>query len=583
MKNKTKIGLLATLVTIGTGVLIWSKIRKKEPINDLSKTNTVETSAEIQEDHFISDEMAATISKSKRWMQPAIIKRKRDSKPVELPKKRTTRYQSIIEAKLAHDRYYKWLHTHFKTLQITIKNKTNTPTLIRLWGSNTNATSVSPTLNTSTNNTAQPYVQIKSVVVANATNAGINPQNVVFNPANGFMYIVNQTSDNISILDAQGNIVALVHIPNTIISGLRSPVALAVNTNTSSPNYGKVYVAASVSNTVEVIDLTHQFVSRITVGSRPLALAFNPNNEKLYVANYASDTLSIIDTKTETILNEINTARTPSAIAINTNNNDVYIGYRLATSITVFDGITDTLTTSIASIGNFVLSMTYNPKNNTVYAVENQNNQVIPIDASNYNILPSIATGTEPRTVLYNPNDDNSYVSNSIDNTITVIDSNHTVINTIENIGTLNIGFAFNLEENTLFITDTALNTINIFGRGCVQINADYFEKAEEFKFNPILVKHVKFSLSGTARFKVLNRFEKTPTGTVDCTPISHEQYRSPQSIQNISEITSLNETLVDGKVSWEFTIAPNQTISILLYYKQFLMEQQIPTKKISR
>ena len=88
--------------------------------------------------------------------------------------------------------------------------------------------------------------------------------------------------------------------------------------------------------------------------------------------------------------------------------------------------------------------------------------------------------------------------------------------------------------------------------------------------YNPGVVKHTKWVLSGDARFAVLHFVEETPTGTKISTPISHENYKSPQNFLNVSEMTDLEGTVIDGKTSWVFKIAGLQTITLIVYFRQF-------------
>ncbi|MCB0541509.1 MAG: YncE family protein, partial [Bacteroidetes bacterium] len=57
--------------------------------------------------------------------------------------------------------------------------------------------------------------------------------------------------------------------------------------------------------------------------------------------------------------------------------------------------------------------------------------------------------------------------------------------------------------------------------------------------------------------------------------------YKSPQNYLDVAEVTAVRGDVIDGKSTWEFKIAPGQTITILVYYKQLQFKYLIPTIKI--
>jgi YVTN family beta-propeller protein len=78
-----------------------------------------------------------------------------------------------------------------------------------------------------------------------------------------------------------------------------------------SPDGRRVYVANNGSNTVSVIDTTSNTVAGeptkagegpIPVGLAPEGVAVSPEGKRLYVANAASDTVSVIDTGSNKVL-----------------------------------------------------------------------------------------------------------------------------------------------------------------------------------------------------------------------------------------------------------------------------------------
>ena len=77
----------------------------------------------------------------------------------------------------------------------------------------------------------------------------------------------------------------------TVNVGIR-PMALEFN-----PSNNNIYVANQGSNSISVIDsLTNTVVATVKVGNSPRALEFNPSNNNIYVANQGSNDISVIKT-----------------------------------------------------------------------------------------------------------------------------------------------------------------------------------------------------------------------------------------------------------------------------------------------
>ena len=473
-----------------------------------------------------------------------------------------------------YNEFYSWLLKEFHKLQVTITNTSTEERTVRLWGGN-KGISVSPPLPED----VEDHEVIIQVEVPSAIGVGTHPQGVVVNPANGLTYVANQISNNVTVIDASGQVVTVVQLQPSLIPGFNSPVAVAVNSNAASANYGAVYVVGSVSNTVSVIDLSHNVINEITVGVRPMDIAFNPVNDKLYVANLFDNTVSVIDTGSESVIATLNVGNDPLGVGINTSNGDIYVANSGSNSVTVFDS-TNTLVTTIAAVGTKPVSATYHPVNDEMYVVAADSNNVFPIAAATHTLLAPIATGNSPYKSVFNPNNNYLYVGNRTDNTFTVIAPDKSIRATISK-GNVNIGFAVGATENQLWVTDTSANITNLIGysdqSSNISISNNYGRDVQNFIHNPAIVKHTKWVLSGEARFKVLHFTEENSTGTKKTWPISHENYRSPRNFLNVSEIIDLEGTVIDGNTSWIFKIAGQQTISILVYFRQFQFQKYLP------
>ena len=78
-------------------------------------------------------------------------------------------------------------------------------------------------------------------------------------------------------------------ITTTVVTG-SSPVAVAIN-----PVTNKIYVANQGSVNVTVIDGATNSTTTVAAGSNPRAVAINPVTNKIYVANESSNDVTVID------------------------------------------------------------------------------------------------------------------------------------------------------------------------------------------------------------------------------------------------------------------------------------------------
>src|SRR5205807_3975516 len=97
--------------------------------------------------------------------------------------------------------------------------------------------------------------------------------------------------------DAPGTRVSVIEtVTNTVAASVdlgagRGPAAVSV-----TPDGSRVYVANEFSNTVAVIDAaTNTVTAAVPVGSGPRGAAVTPDGSRVYVANATDNTVTVID------------------------------------------------------------------------------------------------------------------------------------------------------------------------------------------------------------------------------------------------------------------------------------------------
>lgn len=129
-----------------------------------------------------------------------------------------------------------------------------------------------------------------------------------------FAYVVNETSDTVSVIDTANNkVVTTIALPLGSFS-----LGVAVSPNGKHAYITNSYFGSNPSS-VSVIDTaTNKVVATIAlpVGSFSLGVAVTPDGLHVYVANTGSRTVSVIDTANNTVVATVKVGISPHFIAI---------------------------------------------------------------------------------------------------------------------------------------------------------------------------------------------------------------------------------------------------------------------------
>ena len=198
---------------------------------------------------------------------------------------------------------------------------------------------------------------------ANVTtiSVGKSPDALVSDSANGYLYVANYGSGNVTVINESTNkVLASIDVGS-------GPDAIVVD-----PQNGLVYVANYLSGTVSIINGT-SLVSTDIVGSNPKALVYDSFNNFIYVANYGTDTVSVINASSDLVIANVTVQSGPSAFAINTTNGLVYVTNSLSDSVSIIDG---TLYVRSFGVGADPSSLAYDPATGVLYIADSGSNEV---------------------------------------------------------------------------------------------------------------------------------------------------------------------------------------------------------------
>lgn len=459
--------------------------------------------------------------------------------------------------------YYRQLQKDNEVTQVTVTNHTDDIRKVTLWGANSQVLLADPMF-------------LESTITKNIT-VEKRPQDVVYNPANDLFYVVNQLSDSVSVIDVFGTLITTILLGSSNLPGLISPVAVAVNTKTDSPEFGVIAVACSVSNEVVFIE-NNAIIRRENIEKRPIAINYSIFDDCYYVANLVSGSISkISNTYGTTNFLNIKGAR---SLGINEDNGDLYIYSVKNTDVSIYNA-QGVLKDTIEDVTSSIVSFDYHPIKKCIYLSLNDTNTVSEIDPVTFDVVANIRVGNNPVALAYNYNNDMLYVRNRGDQNITRLDDENKIVDTIA-LGDFGVGMAISSRKDILALSNSENNTVNVLGNQSgptVTVNEEYYEDREDFQHNPAIVSHLKIVASGEDRINTLQLLENSVSGKGKCSTLSLSNHHSPQNFGNISEVYDISGNLIDGHVRWCFKINPKQQVTFLIYYKQFEMYNMLPEK----
>jgi len=467
-----------------------------------------------------------------------------------------------VTGQLELQRYYRYLTKHFKRVQFVITNTTDQAQEVRLWGANSD---ISLTRSSRFEN---QFSTTLSVGVGNY------PQGIVYNPATNLFYVANQLSDSISVLNAQGELIQT--IPLAVIAapaGTYSPVTLAVNASVNSSGYGMIYVINSVRDSISVIDQNHSIIDELLTGKRPIDIAYNPVDDHFYVVSLTEATLFAINASTRQV-DSRQLEGIPFSLAINTDNGHIVVNIPELDSVYLYD--TDHQRLGIFDqIGLPVVDWAFHPLNGKLYGVVQQSPSLLILDTTSISQNRIPVEGT-PLSIAYSEAEGLLYIGENRDGQILRLNEKNDFITPFP-VADFETGIAIHPQDGTVLLSQATRNTVTIVQvqKAEVTIVENYQEYREEFRSAPIMVKHLKV-VSSDQLISNLFLEDGSITGKRFTRSINISSHNSPRNFLSVAEVFDIDKTLIDGRHQWRFTMSPQTCITLLLYYKQFEINQLI-------
>jgi YVTN family beta-propeller protein len=228
---------------------------------------------------------------------------------------------------------------------------------------------------------------------------GIAPQALVYDSIDRKVFVANNGSSTVSVINAN---------TNTVVASI--PVNELPTAICWSPTSNKVFVSHAPltgNGTVSIINAaTNDVVATVDVGPIPAAMTWCSALDKVYCMNQTSATITVIDCQGNQVVADVGLPnQTPNDIAYNPANNQVYVSsaaYQQTGRVRAIDCEADTIRATIVC-GNNTWDVEVNPASNRVYAANTVSKTVSVINGQTNQRIGNVSTWQEPTPVLWIP------------------------------------------------------------------------------------------------------------------------------------------------------------------------------------
>jgi YVTN family beta-propeller protein len=289
--------------------------------------------------------------------------------------------------------------------------------------------------------------------VLKTVDVGDMPAGLVCDNANGFVYVANYGSDNVTAINGT---------TNTVVGSIpvgASPSALAFDSAS-----GNLYVANLNSSNVSVIDpATDTVVGSIPVGAAPDALAYDNADGVLYVADFHSNNLTEVDGATDSVVGSIPVGSYPAAVSYDTANGDLYVANEGSFNVTVINGTTQAVVRSIrfGSL-SFPDAVAVDSANGHIYVALSGYFEIAEVNGSTNAVDWYISVGATPDAITSNPTNGHIYVANWDSNNATVINGTTDVVVGAIQLGSEPSGLAYDGANGYIYATNYGSGSVSI-------------------------------------------------------------------------------------------------------------------------
>ncbi|WP_030439930.1 YncE family protein [Actinoplanes subtropicus] len=223
------------------------------------------------------------------------------------------------------------------------------------------------------------------------------------------MYENDKSGSGVAVLDAAGRDVD--HYLNTG----KQPYALSV-----SPD-GQVWVPIHSAGRIEIYTAgQQQQVGRITVPPNPHAIGYAGDLQRAFTANHESNVVAVIDMRSDQLLGSVPVSKSPHSLAVSPDGRRVLVAGYDADAADLIDTVT-LQRTGPFKVGHQPQSVAWAADGAHGYIVNEGDNTISVLDGHTGQVTATVKVGKSPRTVSVAPDGRLAYVSNGDDDTVSVL------------------------------------------------------------------------------------------------------------------------------------------------------------------
>lgn len=153
-----------------------------------------------------------------------------------------------------------------------------------------------------------------------------------------------------------------------------------------APDGGQLYITNEGSNSVSVIDTkTNTVTATVTVGHNPRGIVVAPDGRRVFVANFGSSSISLIDIASNAVTTTIPVDGSPENLALTPDGRYAYVANPFTSPVSVIDTTSNSVTATISIQAD---AITTAPEGHHAYAASADNMAVI--DTTNNNVTATI-------------------------------------------------------------------------------------------------------------------------------------------------------------------------------------------------
>ncbi|HTW55173.1 MAG TPA: YncE family protein [Thermoplasmata archaeon] len=281
-----------------------------------------------------------------------------------------------------------------------------------------------------------------------------SPDYVVYDPVNTLVYVVDR-------YNAEGSTGAVSVIYGTAVTSTVN-VGVLPNSAAVDPASGAVYVTNAGGSAVTVL-MGNVSVASVPTGNHPWAAAYDPLNGYVYVANNGTANVSVVSGLSD--LGAVPVGTGPDAVAYDPADAEVYVANYATDNVSVLSGLTLAGTVGVGAGPSFV---GYDAQNGSIVVANSAGANLTALNGTTVVVSPTVGLG--PVWAAFGPAGGFGYAVNTLDGTVSVLIA-------LEPFATVPVG-----SLPTMALRDPATGAVYVVNSGTN--NVSVLEPAYQVAFN---------------------------------------------------------------------------------------------------